>query len=345
MVIPAVPLSHRTTGSSLVTTTLLAAIPSPPQGVWYLPVRAYALCIVVGIVAAIFLTRARYTARGGNRETVLDAAVLSVILGIIGGRLYHVITDYDSYFCSDCNPVDVFKVTNGGLGIIGAVTLGVLGVWVMMRRKGLPFAPLADAAAPGIILAQAIGRLGNWFNQELYGRPTDVPWGLKIYRRVDETGAVAPLTGHSTGEILAVVHPTFLYELLWNLGVVVLLLWADRRFRMGHGRVFALYVAAYAAGRFWVELMRADPANHILGFRVNTVTSTLLFLGAVAFLILVRGKRENPEDVDPFGDGAGDPDVPAKAENSVGCTGHTARRADVERNDDGTSGDTADNFR
>ena len=195
-------------------------------------------------------------------------------------------------------------VTNGGLGIMGAVTLGALGVWIMMRRRGLPFAPLADAAAPGIILAQAIGRLGNWFNQELYGRPTDVPWGLKIYRRVDETGAAAPLTGHSTGEVLTVVHPTFLYELLWNLGVVVLLLWADRRFRMGHGRVFALYVAAYAAGRFWIELMRSDPANHILGFRVNTVTSTLLFIGGVLFLLLIRGKREEPEAVDPREDGS-----------------------------------------
>ncbi|MCK7636700.1 prolipoprotein diacylglyceryl transferase [Corynebacterium pygosceleis] len=282
-----------------MTTTLLATIPSPPQGVWYLPIRAYALCIVTGIIAAIFLTRARYAARGGNPEVVMDAAVISVILGIIGGRLYHVITDHDSYFCRGCDPVDAFKVANGGLGIMGAVALGTLGVWIMMRRKGLPFAPLADAAAPGIILAQAIGRLGNWFNQELYGRPTDVPWGLKIYRRVDESGAVAPLNGRSTGEVLTVVHPTFLYEMLWNLGVVVLLLWADRRFRMGHGRVFALYVAAYGAGRFWVELMRSDPATHILGLRVNTVTSTLLFLGGVALLFLLRGRRETPEEVNP----------------------------------------------
>ncbi|MCX7537358.1 prolipoprotein diacylglyceryl transferase [Corynebacterium sp. P5875] len=309
-----------------MTTTLLASIPSPPQGVWhlgFLPIRAYALCIVAGIIAAIFLTRARYAARGGNPEIVMDAAVISVILGIIGGRLYHVITDYDSYFCSDCDPLQVFMVTNGGLGIMGAVTLGALGVWIMMRRRGLPFAPLADAAAPGIILAQAIGRLGNWFNQELYGRPTDVPWGLKIYRRVDETGAAAPLTGHSTGEVLTVVHPTFLYELLWNLGVVVLLLWADRRFRMGHGRVFALYVAAYAAGRFWVELMRSDQANHILGFRVNTVTSTLLFIGGVLFLLLIRGKREEPEVVDPRGDGSRTEGTDSAGVDPVSGTGDT----------------------
>ncbi|MCX7542543.1 prolipoprotein diacylglyceryl transferase [Corynebacterium sp. P5848] len=309
-----------------MSTTLLATIPSPPQGVWYLgflPIRAYALCIVAGIVAAIFVTRARYAARGGNPEIVMDAAVVSVILGIIGGRLYHVITDYDSYFCSDCDPLEVFMVTNGGLGIMGAVTLGALGVWIMMRRKGLPFAPLADAAAPGIILAQAVGRLGNWFNQELYGRPTDVSWGLEIYRRVDETGAVAPLTGRSTGEVLTVVHPTFLYELLWNLGVVVLLLWADRRFRMGHGRVFALYVAAYAAGRFWVELMRSDPANHILGFRVNTVTSTLLFIGGVLFLLLLRGRREDPEVVDPRGDGSRVAETDAGRVDSVTGIGGT----------------------
>ena len=163
-------------------------------------------------------------ARGGDPEVVMDATLVLVPAGIIGGRLYHVITDSDQYFCSDCNPMQVFNIASGGLGIWGAVTLGTLAVAVMMRVKKLPFAPLADAAAPGIILAQAIGRLGNWFNQELYGRPTSVPWGLEIYNRVDDAGKVAPMTGHSTGEVLAVVHPTFLYEMLWNLLICAVLL-------------------------------------------------------------------------------------------------------------------------
>lgn len=276
----------------------LAYIPSPPQGVWEIagiPIRAYALCIVAGILVAIWLTKRRYVARGGDPEIVMDAALIAVPAGIVGGRLYHVITDNDQYFCETCNPVDALKITNGGLGIWGAVALGVLCVWIMMRVRGLRFAPLVDAAAPGIILAQAIGRLGNWFNQELYGRPTDVPWGLEIYYRVDANGALAPLTGRSTGEVLYVVHPTFLYELLWNLLICVLLLWADKRFHLDRGRVFWLYVAGYTAGRFWIELMRSDPATLIYGLRVNTITSTVLFVISIA-CVMWLSRKTSKED-------------------------------------------------
>lgn len=258
---------------------------------WYLgpiPIRAYALCIITGIIAAVWLSRRRYVARGGDPEVVMDATLVLVPAGIIGGRLYHVITDSDQYFCSDCNPMQVFNIASGGLGIWGAVTLGTLAVAVMMRVKKLPFAPLADAAAPGIILAQAIGRLGNWFNQELYGRPTSVPWGLEIYNRVDDAGKVAPMTGHSTGEVLAVVHPTFLYEMLWNLLICAVLLWVDRRFRMDRGRLFALYVVGYTLGRFWIELMRSDAATLILGLRVNTIVSAVVLLAGVAYLVITR---------------------------------------------------------
>ncbi|WP_445227864.1 prolipoprotein diacylglyceryl transferase [Corynebacterium sp. H130] len=269
----------------------LAYLPSPPQGVWHvagIPIRAYALCIVAGILVAIWLTKRRYIARGGDGEVVMDAALIAVPAGIVGGRIYHVITDNDQYFCDTCNPVDALKITNGGLGIWGAVALGALCVWIMMRLRGLKFAPLADAAAPGIILAQAIGRLGNWFNQELYGRPTDVPWGLEIYYRVDANGALAPLTGRSTGEVLYVVHPTFLYELLWNVLICVLLLWADKRFQLDRGRVFWLYIAGYTAGRFWIELMRSDPATHVFGLRVNTITSAVLFAVSLIVVILLN---------------------------------------------------------
>lgn len=277
----------------------LAYIPSPPQGVWYLagiPIRAYALCIVAGILVAVWLTKRRYVARGGNADVVMDAALVAVPAGIVGGRLYHVITDNDQYFCESCNPIDALKITNGGLGIWGAVALGVLMVWVMMKVKGLPIAPLADAAAPGIILAQAIGRLGNYFNQELYGAETTVPWGLKIFYRVNENGALAPLTGHSTGEVIAIVHPTFLYEMIWNVLVCVLLLWADKKFNLDRGRVFWLYVAGYTLGRFWIELMRTDHATLIYGLRVNTITSTVLFIISVACVMWLSKNRtkDNP---------------------------------------------------
>lgn len=272
----------------------LAYLPSPPQGVWHLgpvPIRAYALCIVAGILVAIWITKRRYVARGGNEDVVMDAALIAVPAGIIGGRIYHVITDNNQYFCDTCNPVDALKITNGGLGIWGAVALGVVCVWIMMRMRGLKFAPLADAAAPGIILAQAIGRLGNYFNQELYGGPTTVPWGLEIYYRVDANGALAPLTGRSTGEVIDVVHPTFLYELLWNVLIFALLLWADKHFKLDRGRVFWLYVAGYTAGRFWIELMRSDPATLVFGLRVNTITSAVLFVISVVIVMWLSRKR------------------------------------------------------
>lgn len=280
----------------------LANIPSPPQGVWYLgpiPIRAYALCIIAGIIVAMAVSLRRYSARGGNPETVWDAALVIIPAGIIGGRLYHVITDHQKYFGEGKNPWQAFNITAGGLGIIGAVTLGALAVWVMMRRKGLPMAPFADAVAPSVILAQGIGRLGNYFNQELYGAETDVPWALDIYYRVNEAGQYAPLTGRSTGEVMASVHPTFLYELIWNVAVFFVLIWADRRFRLGHGRVFWLYVAGYTLGRFFIEFMRRDEANLILGLRVNTWVSAILFITAVVIFLMLRKGRETPEEVDP----------------------------------------------
>lgn len=280
----------------------LANIPSPPQGVWYLgpiPIRAYALCIIAGIIVAMAVSLRRYSARGGNPETVWDAALVIIPAGIIGGRLYHVITDHQKYFGEGKNPWQAFNITAGGLGIIGAVTLGALAVWVMMRRKGLPMAPFADAVAPSVILAQGIGRLGNYFNQELYGAETDVPWALDIYYRVNEAGQYAPLTGRSTGEVIASVHPTFLYELIWNVAVFFVLIWADRRFRLGHGRVFWLYVAGYTLGRFFIEFMRRDEANLILGLRVNTWVSAILFITAVVIFLILRKGRETPEEVDP----------------------------------------------
>nr|WP_276538403.1 prolipoprotein diacylglyceryl transferase [Corynebacterium phoceense] len=281
---------------------ILANIPSPSQGVWHLgpiPVRAYALCIILGILIALWLTLRRYTARGGNPDTVWDAAIVIIPAGIIGGRLYHVITDHDKYFGEGRNPMDVFKVTNGGLGIWGAVALGAVALWVMFKVKKVPFAPFADAVAPGLILAQAIGRFGNWFNQELYGRETTVPWALDIYYRVDEAGKYAPVTGRSTGEVIASVHPTFLYEALWNVAVCLFLIWAQKKWKLGHGRVFALYVAGYTLGRFVVENMRSDEATHVFGLRINVIVSVVCFVVALVIFFRLRRGQETPAEVDP----------------------------------------------
>ena len=285
-----------------MTVDLLANIPSPPQGVWQLgpiPLRGYALSILAGIVIAVLWAKRRYADRGGNPEIVLDVAIAAIPAGIIGGRIYHVLTDWPKYFGEGGNPAQAFNIAAGGLGIWGAVALGTLAGLAVLKYRKVPVAPMLDAVAPTIILAQGIGRLGNWFNQELHGGPTDLPWGLEIYRRVDEAGNLAPVTGVSTGEVLAVVHPTFLYELVWNVAICVLLVWLDRRFRLGGGLVFALYVAGYTLGRFFIELIRTDAATEVFGgLRINTVTSAVVFLVACGFVFMLRHKRrEAPEAV------------------------------------------------
>ena len=283
-----------------MTTTVLAYFPSPPQGVWYLgpvPIRAYALCIIAGIVAALVIGDRRWAARGGERGVIYDIALWAVPFGLIGGRLYHLMTDWRTYFGEGGAGIGAaLRIWDGGLGIWGAVALGGVGAWIACRRRGIPLPAFGDAIAPGIILAQAIGRLGNYFNQELYGRETTVPWGMEIFYRRDSSGMVDvhSLDGVSTGQVAAVVQPTFLYELLWNLMVFVFLIFIDRRFKMGHGRLFASYVAAYSVGRFWVELLRDDTATHIAGIRINSFTSTFVFIGAIVYIMLAPKGREDP---------------------------------------------------
>ncbi len=309
-------------------TAFLAAIPSPDQGVWHLgpiPIRAYALCIIAGIVLAIFWSERRWVARGGRPGTVIDVAVFAVPFGLIGGRLYHVATDWYRYFGPGKNPLDILKIWEGGLGIWGAIALGAVGAWIACRRREVPLTAFADAVAPGIVAAQAIGRLGNWFNQELYGDPTTLPWGLEIYRRVNPgTGLIDPIGGVAVDHTpIAVVHPTFLYELLWDLGVALLVVWADRTFRMGHGRAFALYVAGYTAGRTWIEMMRADDATHILGIRINVFTSLVVFACAVIYLIAVRGRREDPALLRGKPLPGEEEEAPASGEPSTGSEAQT----------------------
>ncbi|WP_066588069.1 prolipoprotein diacylglyceryl transferase [Cellulomonas timonensis] len=260
-----------------------AAIPSPSVAVWHLgpfPLRAYALAILAGIVVAVLMTQRRWVARGGNPDDVLEIAFWAVPFGIIGGRIYHVFSSPDQYFGKGGDPWSAFAIWEGGLGIWGAVAFGAVGAWIGCRRQGVRLASFADAVAPGLLVAQAIGRLGNWFNQELFGSATTLPWGL----RIDD--AHLPL-GYESGTLF---HPTFLYELLWNLAGAALLIWLDRRYRLGHGRVFWLYVVIYTAGRLWIELLRIDPAEMIGPFRLNVWTSIVVGLGALVAFILV-GRR------------------------------------------------------
>jgi phosphatidylglycerol---prolipoprotein diacylglyceryl transferase len=279
-------------------TVVLAYSASSVHRVWRLgplPIRWYAIFIVVGIIVALLVGDRRWQARGGERGVIYDIALWAVPFGLIGGRLYHVMTDWRTYFGDDgAGLAGALRIWDGGLGIWGAVALGGVGAWIGCRQKGVPLPAFGDAIAPGIILAQAIGRLGNYFNEELYGRPTTLPWGLEIYERRDAHGALDTLNGVSTGQLIEVVHPTFLYELLWNLLIFVALLWLDRRFNIGHGRLFATYVAGYCLGRFWVELMRSDVATHFAGIRVNSFTSTFVFIGAVVYIMVAPKGREDP---------------------------------------------------
>jgi prolipoprotein diacylglyceryltransferase len=211
-----------------------------------------------------------------------------------------VITSPQDYFGEGGSPADAFKIWEGGLGVWGAVAGGVLGGWIACRQLGIPLTVVADAVAPGLPLAQAVGRVGNWFNNELYGGVTTLPWGLEIHQMDPENPGHA-LEDQNGNPILEpdVYHPTFLYEALWNVGVAALVVLVDRRLKLGKGRAFALYVMGYTAGRFWIELMRTDEANDIAGVRVNVYVSVLVFLGALLYFVRTRGPQEFlvPKDV------------------------------------------------
>lgn len=298
--------------------SLVTALPSPETGVWWLgplPIRAYAICIMLGIAAAIAIAHYRLRARGGTGQEILDVSVWAIAFGIVGGRLYHVVSSPGPYFGEGGNPLDVVKVWEGGLGIWGAISLGAVGVWIGARRHGHSFLDIADATAPGLLVAQALGRWGNWFNNELYGEPTDLPWGLVIHRW-DQAAGHAVTDAQGEAVVLGTFHPTFLYESLWCLLAAVLILLADRRFRFARGQVLALYVMGYTAGRLVFELMRTDPATIVLGQRVNVWVSIGVFLlGAV--LYAVAGRRgdyplrgtvpEAPADADTARSGASEP--------------------------------------
>lgn len=308
------------------TVTVLASIPSPSSSVWHLgplPLRAYAFAIIIGIFVAAWLTARRWQERGGTADEVYDIAYWAVPFGIVGGRIYHVFSSPDAYFGEGGDPLKAFAIWEGGLGIWGAVAFGAVGAYIGCRRAGVRFGAFADALAPGLLIAQAIGRLGNWFNQELFGRATTLPWGLEI------SPEHLP-AGYASGTLF---HPTFLYELLWNLAAAGLLIYLDRRFRLGHGRVFWLYVMFYTAGRLWIELLRIDTAETVLGLRLNVWTSIIVGLGAlVAFLVVGRrgGGREATVYLDPSRAPAHDAVAPTPADDANQAT-----------RDDGATGEGA----
>jgi prolipoprotein diacylglyceryl transferase len=303
--------------------SILLSIPSPSQGVWHLgplPIRGYALCIILGVVAAVWLGERRWEQRGGRRGEVADVALWAVPAGLVGARLYHVITDHDLYFGAGRHPLRALEIWHGGLAIWGAIAGGLLGAWFACRHMNIRVSSFVDALAPCLLLAQAIGRWGNYFNQELFGRPTDLPWGLRIdaaHWPAPYSTDHPPSTAH--GDV-ATFHPTFLYECVWNLGAMGLVLWLDRRLRLGFGRCFALYVMAYTAGRAWIEDLRIDNVEYhdVLGLRLNVWTSIVVFVLAAAYFVVAGRRHPRPDsrEASPYTDGRGpgDPDDGPAAE-------------------------------
>jgi prolipoprotein diacylglyceryl transferase len=257
-------------------TMILMAIPAPPGnsiGVGPLELRAYGLMIALGVLAAVVFAQRRWAARGGDPGDIAALAVWAVPAGLVGARIYHVVTDPQLF---RGRWLHVFAVWEGGLGIPGGIAAGVVVGAIVARRRSLPIPALLDTVAPALALAQAIGRWGNWFNQELFGGPTTLPWGL----RVDPSQRPAGYAQFAT------FHPTFLYESLWNLTLVGVLLLVERRLHLRPGRLFVVYVAGYAAGRLWVEGLRIDRANRIAGLRVNEWVSLVVLAACVAVLVI-----------------------------------------------------------
>jgi prolipoprotein diacylglyceryl transferase len=266
---------------------VIADIPSPSSGtltIGPLSLNAYGLMIALGVIAAVWLAGRRFEAKGiGTRDDVNAIAIWAVLAGVIGARLYHVVTDWERF---ENNVGDIFKVWEGGLGIPGGMVAGILvGAYVGHVRRGIPLGPGLNAVAPALPLAQAIGRWGNYFNQELFGGPTDLPWALEV------SPATAIEAGYPPGTTF---HPTFLYESLCNFALCGILLWIDKRFNPAGGRLLAMYVLGYGVIRFWVEGLRIDPADELGGLRWNQWVALACVVGGGLYLVATRDK---PKDI------------------------------------------------
>ena len=328
-----------------------ASIPSPDWSGFDVPlpwgtlrIHAYALCILAGIVVGLWLTSVRWAKRGAPEGSVWDIVVWAIPFGIIGGRLYHVVSSPDAYFGPGFDGTGdlslIPQIQRGGLGIWGAVVLGVVGAWIGCRRSGVKLSAFLDAAAPGLLLAQAVGRWGNYFNQELFGGPTTLPWGLQI----DADNPNFP-AGAAADTLF---HPTFLYESLWNLAGVVILLALDRKFNFRRSRLFWLYAMYYTLGRVWIEAMRIDDAEQISLFgittRLNVWTSIVVFLAAlVAFILLGRKKRTEPDTVYLEGREPAEKQEAKPDKNAVSAAGDPVRDTDSVVSDSESRDNLPDN--
>jgi prolipoprotein diacylglyceryl transferase len=262
----------------------VAYLPSPAVGLWHagpLPVRGYAICAILGVLAALWITDRRYRRMGGPRGMVFDVATVAVPAGIVGARVYGVLTAYDTYFGPGRDWVSVFRIWDGGLGAAGMIGAGAVGAWAYCRHYRYALTPLAVAAAPALAVGQAVAAWGNWFNQRMYGAPSTLPWAV----------AIDPERRAKDYESFATFQPVFLYESLWDLLVAVAVAVAIRRFLLSGDRAFALYAGLYAAGRFAAELLRIDYSPRLLGTRVTELAMLLVVIAAIAYLCFTRNRR------------------------------------------------------
>ena len=279
-----------------------AGFPAPPMRGLDLPgpffIAFYTVAIMLGIVLAVVIATRLWKSRGGNSDDIFSAMLWAVLIGILGARIYHVVSSPDAYFGEDGDFLRAFQIWQGGLSIIGAVAAGSAAVWFFCRRQGIKFGAFADAIVPGVLLAQGIGRWGNWFNQELYGGTTSLPWGLQIDTDQAHQALPSGASEHTT------FHPTFLYESVWNILGFIALLWLFKRFHFKQGLLAWTYVGYYMLGRFWVESLRRDepdkstqfPLEAIgLDWRLNQVIAFLVFLVAIAALIWLFSRRPQTE--------------------------------------------------
>lgn len=302
---------------------MLTAIPSPSINVIPLgpvSIHFYALAILAGILAAWKIGDRRYVRWGGPEDVSIDVAVWMVLFGIVGARIYHVITTPDPYWGPNGDPLKALRIWEGGLGIWGGIAAGAVGGFIALHRRGLRFAPFADAVAPVVLIAQAVGRFGNYFNQELFGGPTDLPWGL----RIDDAHLPA---GYPSGTLF---HPTFLYEAIWCVTMAGILLALEKKFRFKGGQTTLMYVILYVLGRVWIENMRIDTAQIVWGLRLNVWTSLIVLVAAVlVFLMLTKLRRSNPGLGEVYLSGkdpeAGDGVVVPAAEHAEGEDGDPAQ--------------------
>lgn len=284
------------------------SIPSPETtsfSVGPFTIAIYALCLITGMIVARIWAGARLSKRGGEPGVVLDFTLWSVALGIVGARLYHVFTHAGDYFGPGTNPIEIIRIDHGGIAIFGALIGGAVGVFVASRLTGVRFWSFADALVPGLLAAQAVGRLGNWFNQELFGGPTTLPWGLEI----------APgMSGFPVGlPDDTLFHPTFLYEILWNVLGIVILLMIERKLRPRWGTFFAMYLVWYGIGRAWIEALRVDPSLVIFGLRTNVLMALIVIVLGVV-LYIVQRRRHPGQEISVYLSGRLDPEKLAEEE-------------------------------